>query len=249
MRPLSAAALLDLWEQGAGCTPAEQAVLLLAYALPEETVEELCRFPIGRRDTLLIGLREATFGSRLTGLAACPACGERLEVTLDARELPGRHSETSSPAGESAPLHLSLDGLEIEFRLPHSLDLARISRLADAAQARRALMEACVTHAEKDGQLVNPGALPEAVVAAVAGEMARADPLADLTLSLSCPACGNQWQMLFDVVSYFWSEIHAWAGRLVGEVHQLASAYGWREAEILQMSAWRRQRYLEMIHA
>jgi hypothetical protein len=31
------------------------------------------------------------------------------------------------------------------------------------------------------------------------------------------------------------------------EVHTLAAMYGWRETDILAMSAWRRQRYLEMI--
>jgi hypothetical protein len=34
---------------------------------------------------------------------------------------------------------------------------------------------------------------------------------------------------------------------MVREVHRMASAYGWREADILAMSAFRRQRYLELI--
>jgi hypothetical protein len=49
------------------------------------------------------------------------------------------------------------------------------------------------------------------------------------------------------VVAYFWSEINAWAYRLLGEVHSLASAYGWREEDILAMSPWRRHVYLEMV--
>jgi hypothetical protein len=77
--------------------------------------------------------------------------------------------------------------------------------------------------------------------------MGQADPLADLTLLATCPACGHNWRILFDIVSYFWDEIQAWGGRLMREVHTLASAYGWRETDILAMSAWRRQRYLEMI--
>jgi hypothetical protein len=77
--------------------------------------------------------------------------------------------------------------------------------------------------------------------------MGQAEPLADLSLAATCPACGHNWQILFDIVSYFWSEINAWSLRLMREVHSLASAYGWREADILAMSAWRRQRYLELI--
>jgi hypothetical protein len=31
------------------------------------------------------------------------------------------------------------------------------------------------------------------------------------------------------------------------QVHTLALAYGWREIDILAMSSWRRQAYLEML--
>jgi hypothetical protein len=33
----------------------------------------------------------------------------------------------------------------------------------------------------------------------------------------------------------------------VREVHLLASAYGWRESDILAMTPWRRQLYLELV--
>ena len=36
-------------------------------------------------------------------------------------------------------------------------------------------------------------------------------------------------------------------GRLLRQVHTLAMAYGWREIDILSMSALRRQVYLEML--
>ena len=39
----------------------------------------------------------------------------------------------------------------------------------------------------------------------------------------------------------------AWAVRLLGEVHELASAYGWREHDVLALSPWRRQAYLQMV--
>jgi predicted DNA-binding transcriptional regulator AlpA len=77
--------------------------------------------------------------------------------------------------------------------------------------------------------------------------MAAADPLADIRLGLICPACGHAWQVLFDIVTFFWSEIDAWARRTLREVHALARAYGWREAEILALTARRRQHYLEIL--
>ena len=79
--------------------------------------------------------------------------------------------------------------------------------------------------------------------------MAEVDPQADVQMDLTCPACGHQWQALFDIESFFWREISAWANRILREVHALASAYGWRESDILSMSTWRRQTYLNLIGA
>src|SRR5216684_666035 len=89
--------------------------------------------------------------------------------------------------------------------------------------------------------------LPETLLAAMAAQMDTCDPLAAMNISLDCAACGHQWTLLFDIVSFFWTEITAQAKRLLREVHTLASHYGWREADILVMSAVRRQLYLEMV--
>jgi hypothetical protein len=77
--------------------------------------------------------------------------------------------------------------------------------------------------------------------------MEEADPLTAMQLALSCPECGYQWQTAFDIESFFWSEINAWANRMLHEVHTLALRYGWREMDILAMSPWRRQFYLNMV--
>lgn len=77
--------------------------------------------------------------------------------------------------------------------------------------------------------------------------MARADPQADVRLAIACPSCGHQWQGIFDIVTFFWSEIESWASRILHEVHLLALAYGWHEREILALSPRRRQFYLDMV--
>jgi hypothetical protein len=89
--------------------------------------------------------------------------------------------------------------------------------------------------------------LPGEIVAQLTEQIGRADPDADISLDLSCPACDHRWQIAFDIVTFFWAEINSLAKRLLREVHTLARAYGWREADILAMSAARRQAYLEMV--
>ena len=89
--------------------------------------------------------------------------------------------------------------------------------------------------------------LPENAIAALATSILERDPLSEVQIDLHCSECGQGWPMILDIVSLFWSEISAHAPRLVQEVHLLARAYGWREADILALSARRRQLYLEMV--
>jgi hypothetical protein len=79
--------------------------------------------------------------------------------------------------------------------------------------------------------------------------MLEADPQAEIILRLTCPACGHQWELLFDIADFFWTEIAVQAQRLLREIDTLARAYGWTEREILSLPAQRRQSYLEMLAA
>ena len=249
MRALSANELLDAWEQGIGQTPARRAMALLAPACPERSPDALARLSIGQRDARLLALREWTFGARLLSLATCPGCGERLELAFDTADIRSPASPEGRGGGQSQSeaLSLTVDGYEVRFRLPNSLDLEAIAGLDDAAAARRALLQRCLLGAHPGDGGAAAGRLPAAVESAVGETMARADPQADVVLDLACPACDHRWQAVFDIASFFWTELDAWARRTLREVHLLASAYGWREAEILTLSPWRRQAYLEMV--
>lgn len=247
---LSAAELLNVWEQGSGRSPAQQALQLLATACPGVPPERLARLPLGRRDACLLILREWTFGPRLEGMATCPECAAPLELLLKVADLwaePLTADMAERRAEEGREVHqLSLAGFEVSFRLPDSLDLDAAAS-GEAAAFRLKLLERCLWTARQGGEPWPAGQLPAEVVAAVTEYMDRLDPQANLRLDLSCPACRHEWQQIFDIVSFFWSEIKAWAERLLHEVHTLASAYGWSEAEILALSPWRREVYLRMV--
>lgn len=249
MQRLSAAALLDVWERGAGRTPVEQALAILEAAFPQAGRDVLVRLTVPERDACLLSLHDLTFGSQLNGLATCPACGERLELGFSTGDLV--HSGFALPDPGTVephnPLHsLRLDGVSLDYRLPTSADLLALTDLVDEDQARRRLLEACLVSARRGRKSLAFDELPGQVLEAAVEEMGQAAVLADPQLAVSCPACGQSWTLLFDIASYFWSEIAAWAQRLLREVHTLASAYGWREADILAMSARRRQAYLEL---
>jgi len=246
MRMLSAPELLDVWERGLGQPPVQRALSLLAAACPEMSPEVLAALSLGQRDAYLLTLREWMFGPQLTGLATCSGCGERLELTCQVAEIRAAPAASQQEEGGEA-LSLTAAGYAVRFRLPDSSDLAALADQTDLAAARQQLLDRCLLAVQHDGEEAPTDRLPAPIVEAIVERMAQADPQADVRLALTCPACGNQWLAAFDIASFFWNEINAWAVRLLGEVHTLASAYGWRETDILALSPWRRQMYLEMV--
>ena len=223
--------------------------MLLAAACPETSPEALSKLSIGRRDSLLLTLREWLFGSQLVSVATCPNCSECLELNFNVSDI--RVTAKNEPAEQ---LSLSIADYKICFRLPNSLDLAALpaadnvdSDLNRVAVAQQVLMERCLLTITFQGEAQSLTQLPHEVKQKVIEHMALTDPQADAQLNLSCPFCNHHWQLAFDIVSFFWSEIHVWAQRTLREIHALASTYGWREADILDLSARRRQLYLEMI--
>ena len=252
MRALSASQLLGVWERERTAPLFQRALTLLAAASPETPSDVLARLSIGQRDARLLTLRGWIFGPQLVGQIMCPRCGKALELTFGVEDI--RAAPTSSPSpyqGEGGKeveaLSLRVADYEVRFRLPNSLDLAIVAGCEDVAVTRKLLIERCLLAVHHNDEVSSADQVPVEVVDAVMQRMAQADPQADVQLALSCPLCGHQWQAALDIASFFWAEINAWASRILHEVHTLASAYGWRETDILAMSPWRRQVYLEMV--
>jgi hypothetical protein len=108
------------------------------------------------------------------------------------------------------------------------------------------LLRRCLLSVDDHGAALDADRLPHEVVTAVADRMAEADPQADTELRLRCEVCEHGWSALFDIPSFLWTELDAWARRALYDVHTLARAYGWTESDILRLSPRRRQHYLEL---
>lgn len=215
---------------------------MLKALCPETPQEALEGLSIGRRDSFLLTMREMLFGSRLEALARCPACGESLELRFKVEDI--RVAQEPEPVEE---LSVEFEGYQVRFNLPDSRDLAAVGGQKDAESGRLLLLGRCILSASEGDSPRRAADLPASVIQAVVERMAQADPQADVHLALTCPRCDHRWSSVFDIASFIWREINAWAFRILREVHALASAYGWREADILAMSPCRRQIYLEMV--
>jgi len=243
MRPLSARDVLNFWERAESQNSVSRALTLLGVACPEMTREEIAELSIGRRNGLLVTLWELTFGPHLHGYGECLDCCERLEFTVN---VPDLHCANAVEPSKSE-LALTAEGFEAQFRLPNSLDLAEVANCNDVDAARDILVRRCLLKARQGDKEITAEALPERVITELSNRMPQYDPLSEVQIDLLCPECGYRWLAILDIVSFFWAEISAQAKHLLHEIHSLARAYGWREADILAMSALRRQLYLEMV--
>ncbi|HET6236799.1 MAG TPA: hypothetical protein VFE41_17830 [Acetobacteraceae bacterium] len=219
------AELLRTWEHGQGLPPAAR----LLHLAGENTAD----LPVGAAVAALLARHRAWFGPTLRGVADCPQCNTRLEIACDVDELlrtpvpgPGVHS-------------VAADGHRVQFRLPTVADLIAVESGLDEDVAALGLLDRCLVDAKADAALLAP----------VSERMAEIDPLGDAELALQCESCGAQFARGLDAGEFLWREIETRALRLLGHVHALARAYGWREADILAMSPTRRQVYLDLVGA
>jgi hypothetical protein len=229
MRQTPAGQLLDGWETFRG-QPMPVRAAALAALFTGQSLAEAMRWSVPRRDRVLFDCRAQVFGDRVEAVTSCPACGEQLEMHLAPSQIAPSKRDT---AASSTFRSVRIGGSRVRCRLPNSEDLLAVASLTDIAEAREQLIGRCVQSDDPD--------LREQAAALLAHQ---AD---DVHLNLTCPACGHAWQTGFDIAAFVWRELDDWAERTLHEIHMIASAYGWSESEILELSARRRQTYVEMI--
>jgi len=145
--------------------------------------------------------------------------------------------ETETETDTDAPPHAEAAGLRL--RAPSLRDLAAVAAL-QAEDAARRLLARCTLAGAVD-------TLDAATRAQAEAALETLDPQADLALALRCAACGQEDVATLDPAALLWDEIASRARALLQQVHQLASAYGWSEPQVLALPPARRAHYLALI--
>lgn len=232
---------LQLWERAVPWAPHRRRRELLSSAGAQGGLSP-AQLSVGRANALLLRLHVAMFGSRIDCSATCPACGEALELEVDAGELLGLE-----PPSLEGPAVFQDAEWEVSFRLPTELDVEAIRNERDPHVARNLLLQRCVSECRRGAESVNILLAPPEVIARLGARMEELDPLAVIDFELKCGACGHGRSSSLEVDSILWARVDAWARRMLQEVHELARAYGWTERDIVAMSPWKRDVYLDLV--
>lgn len=232
MRPFGGVDDLDI-EFGDGDRPALVTALLDHCAHAGDPSYWWAR-PVGARIEAMLRLLALTDNlSSLDLQLRCTGagCGELYEVALPLDALQDRNTGTMTIAlGGDRVVHM---------RRPTGDDLRqwRAARHATRAAAMAAVI----------GTLCLDGTVTPDDEAALGEALAMHDPLVAFSVSCTCPACGTDADVPIDLESTVLHRLATRQGRLLREVHLLASHYGWTEAETLAVPAPRRARYLALI--
>jgi hypothetical protein len=238
MRGLSAADIVRVWECGAAQHPLDRALTILAAADPGVGRAVLGDLPLGERNRRLLAVRQSTFGGTLAALVTCEQCGARVEIAVPASTIAASPSTTAlSSTDDTSALR--------PVRPLTSRDLAAAARCENAERARVFLAARALSGGDSHERPAPD--LTAADLESIAHCLHERDPLAVCLLHVRCSECGANWECELDVAEFVWVEIEAEALRVLRDVHTLASACGWHEADILAMSPLRRRAYLELV--
>lgn len=228
MERLSGAHILKAWEIGAERGPIDRSLSLL-WAGGYSSDGDLADLPIGLRDQYLFDMRAKIFGDNLQCGTSCPNCGEFLELELSNHKL----MATLSPP---QPENITVRDQEFQLRPLNSRDLVDASNCETIEDATTLLRHRICGRKVDD--------LPADIISELEFKIEKRETSSEVSLSLSCVKCQHDWSEVFDIGSFFWTELEARARQLLIEISELARAFSWSETEILNLSPRRRKSYL-----
>ena len=193
-------------------------------------------------ETALLGLRRFLFGDTVACLfrGNSHPCGERMELEFsitaflgDARPTAQRGVERVADDPRWFRLSGATDG-KLRFRLPSVEDQLAV---LDEPEAESLLARRCI----------DTGKLNARTVARVERVMEEMAPPVSRPLTGQCPACGEPVTVSLHVARLVIDELQHSASGAHEQIHAIAAAYHWNEADILAMPQRRRRAYAELI--
>ena len=170
-------------------------------------------------------------------------CGQAFEIDLPLAAL--LESARSMP-GELLPFTLP-QGHSLLLRRPTGHDQANWRTLRPSSRnvALQSIVRSLVVSGEWPAEAETPAFAP--TFDALAEAMENFDPLVSFRVDTQCPHCGSAINTPIDLEAIAIEQLERTQRTLLREVHQLASRYGWSEADTLAVPPWRRAHYLRLI--
>ena len=232
--PATGSADVELLEAGTGLTGALKLVSRRTR-FSDGAVRDAGALPVGDVDAIVVELRRQALGDRVVARGDCGACGSPFDirfslVSFEAHQRPRRPRNVTAA---DQPGSWSLRGSSVTFRIPTADD---VLGAADADDPLAMLRERCIY-----------GAASQRDVRRAEAVMARLAPTLQAEVNGQCPNCAKTAALGVDARELCLADLRFLAGSVLENVHLLAWAYNWREADILALPSTRRTRYADWV--
>ena len=221
---------------------------------------------IGDRIYLMLNMRLQLFGDNISGTIGCPMCDELISLDLSVFRLlqPTRHQMLREEFATFDIKNVNVKVRPITGKDQEDLVNSFYGSQNDdeyddnvvvvgdendfMLEAKRKLIKACIVSCNPplSQKIVND--MPEDFLSALSSKLDEFDPLANISLNLSCPKCNSNFKNQFDVESYVFEELQTRYKQMEEEVHWIAFNYHWAEDSILSLPLSKRKRYIELIN-
>jgi hypothetical protein len=225
-------------------TPAKQASKFIAELLirigdcEQPTMDDVLALTVGDRERLLLAISARVLGQDLHLVTTCPHCRKIAEISARVPDFIG----PPGPAPDQIDLSAGERRWRARIRPPTGADLQRAA--INEPNAARGLLTDCIVElVDPAGQPAAASALPSECESYVANALAELDRMAECSVEIACPSCGEPIEALIDGYTLLRAGLGG-AERLYQEVFRMTRAYRWSEAEILSLPLIRRRRYL-----
>jgi len=193
--------------------------------------------PIADLDFLLLRVRQTQVGDLIRAEAVCPVsdCAKPVDVSFRVSGYLAYHRPVR-PHGvtDVADGWYHASNVDAEFRAPRASDLIMAAETGNPAAF---LVTRCMRPSDAGPRVRRR---VERLVSLMAPSLAE-------DLAARCAECGSSIRLRFDPLDYVLRELRGQALGIHDDVHILASAYHWREADILALPRSRRAMYVEMV--
>lgn len=160
----------------------------------------------------------------------CRTCDAAYDIGVDIAALPVKRPEGSFPE-----IAVQTSAGRRRFESPNGFHEEAVAVAETAGDARARL----IALAGLDG----PEDWTDEDLARIEAALEAGAPEASEEAACACPACGEATTARIDPLAFAFPR----ESDLTVEIHRMASAYHWREADILALPSARRRRYLELI--
>lgn len=260
LRPIDDCAEESLLARIEGMLSVERDTVLLTSLVwgPEGngmTRAQIRELSMGDRELLMLLARRRLFGNIMQCVLKCPSCDEKLDVELSVDDLIVESDAVRQVRYEEL-IEADDTRFRVIFHLPTGGDVERALCSADSGLegAAKALARGCIDSVsqvsdDRGSPLEETEEWPDSVFQMISARIEQLDPQAEIELQSKCQACGYEFRQSVDPGGYLVHELTARQCVKYQEVHQLARAYHWSEAEILRMGSRKRQIYLDLLAA